>query len=266
MENTVNDTIEKTNEKISVTQKKKYIIPVIILNMIGIVVMIIFMLMFFSFNTEFVNPNGPVFVSIYEIGGFALVAGIIPMAVANLMMFLWLRKKHKVLSVLAFLPLLICASCGIYYITADIEATVAPKAEENEVVITLDFRCDEDIYGIFTQKFDSEGNFLGAQFGCNANYSPLRSGDPMYIHLEKGMDIPDTIQDSSDLHIKIFAITDKDTAIKISQDINYNSPTSDGIYEIGDGIDVKVSFGTCFNYIVKGNSKDGLTYSPAEAA
>lgn len=244
-------------EKTSITQKKGYIIPVVILNLIGIGIMINFMLMLFSSNTSIVNPDSMIPVRVYEVGGIALLFGILPMAAANLLMFFWLKKKHKVLSLLSFLPLLICVFCAGLYLVADWKGQFSPKAEQDQIVLSLDFRCDEDIYGIFVERYDEDGNLKGSSFGCNADRSAFKPGDPISVVMERSFDFPADTPDEFEMNIKVYVVTDKTTAQKISEDIGYDLSEGDA-YEISDGIQMLVAFGNYYDYVITGNGKDGF--------
>ena len=94
--------IEKKNSN-------KYIkIFVVILNVIGIICLIYFAIPFIKHDMTISNPNAMLAGYSWDLCGFILCLGLIPLIVANIMAYIYLDVKIKLLKLLFFIPSLVC--------------------------------------------------------------------------------------------------------------------------------------------------------------
>lgn len=91
-------------------------ICVSVLNIIGIICLIYFAILYFSHNTYIVNPNAMLPMEKWERAGILLTIGVIPMLIANLLGFLFIIKnKNMLIRLLFFLPSIIDISIVIHF-------------------------------------------------------------------------------------------------------------------------------------------------------
>ena len=108
------DTLLKEDDRmikdISKKQKNyKFIkVFVVILNIIGLSCLIYFAIPFLQHDMTIKNPNAMLAGYTWDSCGFILCLGLIPLIVANIMAYIFLDVKIKLLKLLYFIPSLIC--------------------------------------------------------------------------------------------------------------------------------------------------------------
>jgi len=119
----------KMVKDISKKQKdyKWFKIFVIILNIIGIVCLIYFMIPYLRHDMSIPNLNAMLASYSWDTSGFVLTLGFIPLLIANIMAFIFVDLKMKLLKVLFFIPSLICLIIVGHYLL------VATDWKEEEV-------------------------------------------------------------------------------------------------------------------------------------
>ena len=81
---------------------------IIIINIIGIVCLIYFMIPYLRHDMSISNPNAMLSSYTWDTCGFILTIGFIPLLIVNIIMYKLLDLKTKQLKILFFLPSIIC--------------------------------------------------------------------------------------------------------------------------------------------------------------
>ncbi len=99
------------------TSKKIGSIIIIILNILGILCLVYYAVMYFMHDTAVVNPNAMIPFQKWESSGVILTIGLIPLAIVNVlaMIFLGKDKIKKPLRVLFLIPSIICLAIVMHY-------------------------------------------------------------------------------------------------------------------------------------------------------
>lgn len=87
---------------------KKIKIFVIILNVIGIICLVYFMIPFIKHDMTISNPNAMLAGYSWDACGFVLTLGLLPLVIANTMAYIFLKLKNKIFRILFYIPSLIC--------------------------------------------------------------------------------------------------------------------------------------------------------------
>ena len=223
------------------TKKKAYIIPVAILNILGLICLGFFALLFFSNDQRILNPDAMLPFRVYEIGGTGLIFGVLPLAVANLFMFFTLKRKGKFIGALAFLPALICACCASVYLYKDMAGMYADPVSEDEVVLKIDLRTDDEVYALSYDCYANEKSWCSGGV-CAADNSALKKNEFIYLKYDK-KNFPEAANGDFDLKTDLY--------------IHNDSDLSDQGVKVQDTINRNAVFGSSYDYVITGNSKDG---------
>lgn len=226
-----------------ITKKKSYIIPVAILNILGLICLVYFALLYFSGDERILAPDSMIPFKVYEIGGAGLIFGIVPLVIANLLLFFPLKRKGKLIGVLAFLPALICCGCASDYIYKDLTGAYADPVSADEVVLKIDLRTDDMIYGL-SHSTDADDVAWCSGGATHADGSPYSKDEVVYLKFDKKT-FPGEEKPEFDLKTRIYIHTGKeneDPGIKVEKDILQNAV-----------------WGQSYDYVITGNSKDGYT-------
>lgn len=224
-----------------ITKKKAYIIPVAILNILGLICLGFFAVLFFSNDQRVLAPDAMLPFRVYEIGGTGLIFGVLPLAVANLFMFFTLKRKGKFIGALAFLPALICACCASVYLYKDMNGTYADPVSADEVVLKIDLRTDDMIYGL-SHSTDADDVAWCSGGATHADGSPFSKDEVVYLKFDKKT-FPEEEKNEFDLKTSLYIHTGKeneDPGIKVENDVLRNAV-----------------WGQAYDYVITGNSKDG---------
>ena len=88
-------------------------ICIIILNVIGIICLIYYMIPYLRHDTSIPNPNSMIVSYSWDACGFILTLGLIPLIIANTLAFIFIKTK---LRILYFIPSLVCLIIVIHYL------------------------------------------------------------------------------------------------------------------------------------------------------
>lgn len=81
---------------------------IIIMNVIGVICLIYFAILYLTHDTTIVNPNAMLPGEAWDWAGMALTFGCLPLLAANGFSFLFVRVKPKCVRFLFFIPGIIC--------------------------------------------------------------------------------------------------------------------------------------------------------------
>ena len=90
---------------------------IIIINVIGVVCLIYYAIPFLIHDTTVVNPNAMLPAESWDRAGMILTFGFIPLLVANVLNFLFVRIKQKLIRFLLFIPSAVCFVIVVSYWT-----------------------------------------------------------------------------------------------------------------------------------------------------
>ncbi|MBR2767644.1 MAG: hypothetical protein IKD68_01800 [Solobacterium sp.] len=98
-------------------RRKSAEVPVLILNIIGIVLLVVFGWKYVSFSPEVNNPGAMLPMKEWEAAGILLSAGTIPLLCANYgaYLFVWKERVKGWKRLLFFLPGMICFLIAAHY-------------------------------------------------------------------------------------------------------------------------------------------------------
>ena len=85
------------------------------LNILGIICLVYFLIPYITHNTTVNNPNAMLPAEAWDAAGMALTIGLIPLAIANTLGFLFTVPQKKLLRLLWFKPSLVCLVIVISY-------------------------------------------------------------------------------------------------------------------------------------------------------
>lgn len=122
---------------------------IIVINIIGIICLIYFMIPYIRHDMSIPNPDAMLASYSWDTSGFILTIGLIPLIIANTLAFIFVKTKIRVLY---FIPSIVCLIIVGHYL---IFATDWKKEETNDPICTIKCVKDEKIY---TYKIYEEGN------------------------------------------------------------------------------------------------------------
>lgn len=97
-------------------QKRNFLsIIVIALNMIGIMCLIYFAIPYLTHNVTITNPDAMLPAEAWDNAGMALTVGFIPLLIANMLCFVFVKAKQKLVRFLYFIPSVVCLLIVLSY-------------------------------------------------------------------------------------------------------------------------------------------------------
>ena len=98
---------------------KKLSLLIIIINVIGVICLFYYAVPCLIHDTTVVNPNAMLPSESWDRAGMILTFGFIPLLVANVLNFLFVEIKQKLVRLLLFIPSVVCFVIVVsYWITA----------------------------------------------------------------------------------------------------------------------------------------------------
>lgn len=92
---------------------------IILINIIGVICLIYFAIPYLAHNTTIAHPNAMLPAEMWDSAGMALTVGFIPLFAANALNYMLVKTKQKCISLLFFIPSVICFIIVVsYWITA----------------------------------------------------------------------------------------------------------------------------------------------------
>ena len=136
---------KKMVKDISKKQKdyKWFKIFIIVLNIIGILCLIYFAIPYLRHDMSIPNPNAMLASYSWDTCGFILTLGFIPLLFANIMAFIFVDLKHKLLKLLYFIPSIICLIIVAHYLLI---ATEWKDAEVKEPISVMKCAANGNVY------------------------------------------------------------------------------------------------------------------------
>ena len=117
-------------------------IIIIILNIIGIICLIYFLIPYLRHDMSITNPNAMISSYSYDSCGFILILGLIPLIIANILAYKYLDINNK-LKLLFFIPSLICLITVGHYLL--IESNFNDE-EVKETVTSIKCELNGEVY------------------------------------------------------------------------------------------------------------------------
>ena len=97
-------------------QKRNFLsILIIALNMIGIMCLIYFAIPYLTHNVTITNPDAMLPAEAWDNAGMALTVGFIPLLIANMLCFVFVKAKQKLVGFLYFIPSVVCLLIVLSY-------------------------------------------------------------------------------------------------------------------------------------------------------
>ena len=105
------------SENVKEEHKSKLItIIVIIINIIALICLIYLAIPYIKHDTTINNPTAMITAESWDMSGFLLTIGLIPLIVANFCAFKFIDLKSKIIKLLFFIPSIICLLIVVQYI------------------------------------------------------------------------------------------------------------------------------------------------------
>ena len=100
-------------------ENKTLSVLIIIINLIGVICLIYFAIPYLIHDTVILYPDAMLPVEAWDRAGMILTVGLIPLLVANILGFLFVKIKQKCIKLILFIPSVICFVIVIsYWITS----------------------------------------------------------------------------------------------------------------------------------------------------
>lgn len=135
----------KMIKDISKKQKdyKLFKIFIIILNVIGILCLIYFSITYLMHDNSISNPNAMLPTYTWDSCGFILTLGLIPLLVANIMAYIFIELKIKILKLLYFIPSIFCLIIVVHYLFF---ATEWKEEKAKDPIATIKCNLNDKFY------------------------------------------------------------------------------------------------------------------------
>lgn len=149
---------------------RKFGIGVIIaLNIIGIICLAYFAIPYLTHDTVISNPDAMLPMERWDSGGMALIIGLVPLAVVNILALLFVGKAQikKPVKALFMFPCIICLGIVAHYlISSVVGAGLTTAFSEPVVKVRVEWKDDSEIqYGLL---YDNGGmKLLGGAFASD---------------------------------------------------------------------------------------------------
>lgn len=97
-------------------QKRNFLsILIIALNVIGIMCLIYFAIPYLTHNVTITNPDAMLPAEAWDNAGMALTVGFIPLLIANMLCFVFVKAKQRSVRFLYFIPSVVCLLIVLSY-------------------------------------------------------------------------------------------------------------------------------------------------------
>lgn len=96
-------------------QRRMLSLLIIALNIIGVVCLIYFAIPYLTHNVTITNPDAMLPAEAWDNAGMALTFGFIPLLIANILCFVFIKTKHKFASFSYFIPSVVCLFIVLSY-------------------------------------------------------------------------------------------------------------------------------------------------------
>ena len=120
------------------------------LNILGIVCLISLAIPYITHDTFIPNPNAMLAGPRWDLAGFGLLLGIIPLAVVNTAAYMVSNFKNNKLKLLFFIPTLICFILGIHYLTVSYNEE-EPTEPDNNTTYVCTIKNQKRSYDIYEE-------------------------------------------------------------------------------------------------------------------
>ncbi len=101
-------------------EKKALSLSIVVINVIGVFCLIYFAIPYLTHDITIANPNAMLPAQAWDSAGMALTFGFIPLLIANVLSFLFVKAKQKFVRLLFFVPSIICFVIVISYWTTSL--------------------------------------------------------------------------------------------------------------------------------------------------
>ncbi len=92
---------------------------IIVINAIGVICLIYFVIPYLVHSTVVANPNAMLPTEAWDMAGMALTVGFIPLLIANILGFVFIKVKQRLVRIIFFVPSIICfIIAASYWITS----------------------------------------------------------------------------------------------------------------------------------------------------
>lgn len=98
------------------TPKKWISILITLLNILGVICLIYYAIPYLSHDVTIPNPDAMLPAQAWDMSGFSLTIGLIPLAIANALAFIFIKVRKVYLRLLFFLPSVICLFIVLSYL------------------------------------------------------------------------------------------------------------------------------------------------------
>ena len=100
-------------------EQKIFSLLIIVINAIGVICLIYFAIPYLTHSTVVANPNAMLPAEAWDMAGMALTVGFIPLLIANILCFVFIKAKQKLVKLMFFVPSTICfIIVASYWITS----------------------------------------------------------------------------------------------------------------------------------------------------
>ena len=96
-------------------QKRISSLLIIVLNIIGIICLIYFAIPYLTHDVTVANPDAMLPAEAWDNAGMTLTFGLIPLLIANILSFVFIKVKQKFVGLLFFVPSVICFIIVVNY-------------------------------------------------------------------------------------------------------------------------------------------------------
>ena len=105
------------SKNVVIEQKNKLIIIFVsIINIVAIICLIYLAIPYLKHDTTINNPNAMIAAESWDMSGFLLMLGLIPLVLANICAFKFINLKNKKIKLLFFIPSIICLLFVVHYL------------------------------------------------------------------------------------------------------------------------------------------------------
>ena len=141
------------NENVTKEQKNK-LIPIIIsiINIIAIICLIYLAIPYLKHDTGVNNPNAMIAAESWDMSGFLLTIGLIPLIIANIFAYKFIELKNKILKLLFFIPSIICIIIVVHYLFVSFVTNEGESKSEPLYTITCHLSDKDYNYDIYLER------------------------------------------------------------------------------------------------------------------